>query len=286
MPDSTISQTTSIPDFAVFVNTSDGFQDCWEAFFELWKTYSQGLQDTPIYLNTERAIYRSDGLDILCTQVWSDNEIERPSWSTCLIRGLDRIPQPYVLYLQEDYFLKKPVDYNQIAKAVEFLKNEPNFSAVYLNRYGPQFRKPLALVGQYVEVPRSARYFLSTQAAVWKRAQLRDLARPWENGWMFEKFGSWRSLRGRVRCVSVPHQRENDASVIEYVYTGVMKGKWHQECPRLFAEHGLDVDFGQRGFYRDAGRLKTKFEVLKKLVAEPLPALRSIASVISARPPR
>lgn len=268
---------------AVFVNTSDGFSDCWEPFFKLWRTYAGDLREIPIYLNTERLDYDIDGLNVQATRVWPEDECQRPTWSACLERGLAQIPEEQVLYLQEDYFLTQPLRADWIMRAGALLKAQPQYDAVYLNKYGPQFEGGPAIGDGFVSIPRRSKYLLSTQAALWKRDALRAHIQCWENGWMFEKFGTWRAARAGCRFASVTPRIMGEQPVIDYIYTGVMKGHWHGDCPALFMAHGINIDFSCRGFYRSKGALKTKYEVLRKLIQDPSLALRSGQSVWAAK---
>ncbi len=264
---------------AVFVNSSDGFQDCWPPFFNFFRRYGGMLCDLPLFLNTERASCCCEGLAVTSTLVWPIGEVQRPTWSECLVRGLRRVNKPYVLYLQEDYFLKRRVDDSQIAAALDLVSRDPEVGVVYLNKHGPAFQRSRPYSKGFVEICRPARYTVSTQAAIWRIDFLLSLIRPWENGWMFEKFGSARSRHARQKLLSVSPEIMAASPVVDYVYTGVIKGKWNTDCKMLFEEHDIQIDLTHRGFYHEVGRLVTRFEVLKKLMSEPVGTLRSIANL-------
>lgn len=264
---------------SLLVNSSDGFADAWQPFFELFVRYGGDLQACDIHLNTERATHQFGALRILPTRCWPADEPTRPTWSQCLIRGLSQVRTPYVLYMQEDYFLTEPVRTDVIQRAMDLLDRSADLSCVYLNRHGPQFIRCESLDSEFVTIGRPASYLLSTQAAVWRVPHLSELAAPWENGWMFEKFGSLRAARGGAYA-SVEPAVMRQSPVIDYVYTGILKGQWNRECIEVFRRHGIDVDFDRRGFYVDRGRLKSRLEVLRKLVEKPSGTLRSLRSVL------
>ena len=46
--------------FTVLVNSSDGFEDCWDPFFKLFDKYWPNC-NAPIILNTEKKTYKSTG---------------------------------------------------------------------------------------------------------------------------------------------------------------------------------------------------------------------------------
>jgi hypothetical protein len=264
---------------AVFVNTSDGFDDCWLAFFRLFAKYGGDLNSSTVYLNTEKKDYAYEGITLVPTKVWLHGE-PRPTWSECLARGLEKIAEPYVLYLQEDYFLSQDVDTGCIAHAHQILESEPDVGVIYLNRYGPQFRNEIPRPDGFVEIRPPASYLLSTQAAIWRKDVLASLVCEWENGWMFEKFGSWRARKLTYRFLSVNRDVMQSKPVFEYVYTGVIKGQWKADCVELFAREGIEVDFTKRGFYQERGRLKSRIEVLRKLFGNPVNAFRSIRTLV------
>lgn len=255
----------------IFVNTSDGFEDCWHPFFTLWSRYASELKHFPILLNTEHKVFAFDGLSILPTQV-SSGYSAKDSWSECLVKGLDQISTPYVLYLQEDYFLKRSVDGNAVHEALQLLSSG-QVDVCYLNQWGPQWLRPTNPIA-FLPIPINARYFLSTQAAIWRVDRLRSLVREWENGWAFEKFGTIRMRKLRLRAVQWA-----GTDAIDYTYTGVIKGKWLPECVEIFARECIAMDFSRRGFYKDGGRLKSKFEVARKLLSNPAALSKSCCSL-------
>jgi len=257
--------------FTVFVNTSDGFEDCWGPFFTLWSRYARALAGAPLLLNTERKSYAFNHLDVETTQVAIGSTLNH-SWSECLLRGLAQVTTPYVLYFQEDYFLKRDVCGAVVAKAIQCLE-ESEAVVCYLNQWGPQWKHADESAG-FLSIPYEAKYLLSTQAAVWRVDALRALVREWENGWAFEKFGTLRMRRARLSAL----QWTGD-SAVDYTYTGVIKGQWLPECVELFAKESITVNFAKRGFYKQNGQLKTRFEVAQKLLSSPLGFLQSCWSV-------
>ena len=66
--------------------------------------------------------------------------------------------------------------------------------------------------------------------------------------------------------------------VIDYVFTGIIKGRWNPACVDLFKRHGIAVDHERRGMYRELGRLKSRIEVVMKLASDPVGLARSLYS--------
>jgi len=265
---------------AVFVNSSDGFQDCWSPFFQLFRIFGGVLRDHPVYLNTERAQFDYDAVDLRCTKVWPSEEHIRPTWSQCLTRGLDKVVEDRILYLQEDYFLRRPVRSEIVLEALDIFGSMPDVGVVYLSPNGPRIKKGQPYSTAFLRIVPPAHYLINTQAAIWDKKYLSSLAREWENAWMFEKFASLRARSARRGIFSITENVLQGGPIVDYVWSGVMKGKWKRECVELFREHGIDADFAQRGFYHEGSLLKYRLEVLHKLFGRPIPALRSIISLL------
>jgi hypothetical protein len=265
---------------AVFVNTSDGYKDCWPPFFQLFERYGGWIRGLPIYLNTERESYAWPGLDLRSTAVWPTECPQRPSWGERAARGLEAVTEAYVLYLQEDFFLTCPVRDEVIERALDHIRKNDDVGVVYLNEKGPRYRTSQACGPGVVEIIPPAAYLVTTSAAIWRKGFLLSLLKPWENVWMFEKFASVRGRRAKSRYLSVAPEVLAESPVIDYGNTGIFRGRWQAECVPLFEREGLSIDYSRRGFYRRGGRLKTRLEVLKRILENPGNAFRSLMSLV------
>lgn len=194
---------SSSPHYTVLVNSCDAFEDCWHPFFKLFAKYWPDC-DAKIRLNTETKNWSYELVQVQSTRVQHDAE-ERLPWSECLIRALDQVQTPLVLYLQEDYFIHRPVRSDLIRKAVKHMIDRPEVKHVGLTKHGSH--------GPYLKtdhdwldlIRRDARYRISTQAGLWRVDALRSYLRPEENGWMFEIFGSWRAARRNETFLCADH---------------------------------------------------------------------------------
>src|SRR2546423_11627672 len=92
---------------AVLVSSCDAFFDAWKPFAAFLGIFWRDCP-FPIQLITNDLGLRSTRIAALT--IGPDR-----GWSSNLQRALDRIPQPYVLYFQEDYFLTAPVETEQLA---------------------------------------------------------------------------------------------------------------------------------------------------------------------------
>lgn len=256
----------------ILVNTSDGFEDCWPPFFELFKHYWPDCPH-PILLNTERKTFSYPGLDIQSSRVSAEQD-RRLTWSECLLKGLEQVETPLVLYLQEDYFLDKPVDQSFVATCVKTMLASPEIAHIGLTKHGSLGPHEPSEIPALQRISRGARYRISTQAGLWRREILASYLDPDESGWMFEIYGTLRARRRDDLFLTVDVQ--TNLPPIDYVHTGIIKGQWHPDMPRLFSVHGIEMDFDRRGFYQPPSPLLRKWGVLQKLLQRPGHALRQV----------
>jgi hypothetical protein len=257
----------------ILVNSSDGFEDCWEPFFCLLKKHWPNCK-YPILLNTEYKDYQYPGLNIKASKANASFPERRLTWSECLQEALKQIETPLLLYMQEDYFIDKPVLEMPIELFADKMINNGSINFIGLTHFGscPPF-VPYSKDDNFYEITKKARYRVSTQAGLWSRQSLLSLLMPDENGWMFEIFGTRRARRSAGIFLTSNRELYNPlkgTAIINYTLTGIIKGKWHVDMPALFAHHNLKMDFAKRGFYKKRSYLFRKIETTKKLLKDPL----------------
>lgn len=239
-------------DMTILVNTSDGFADCWDPFFTLFSAYWPDC-DRPIVLNTETRDYAFPHLAIRAARV-AVGEPARLTWSRCLARCLDAVETPFVLYLQEDYFLEAPVRVDLVEAFLNVMR-AGRADVVRLMECGGSGPWRLTADPLLWEVDRHAAYRVALQAALWRTAVLRRQLRMHESAWQLEVFGSARARRRRgenVLCAARDRFHGPGREIVPYRPTGVVKGRWERDIVvPLFARHGIDVDFSLRGFSDD-----------------------------------
>jgi hypothetical protein len=259
----------------ILVNTSDGFEDCWIPFFTLFKKYWPQC-DAKILLNTELKDFSFPGLDIQTTRV-NDNISKKLTWSECLIKALNMVDTPFVLYLQEDYFIERAVNNKTINEFVDLMFHQKEIKYIGLTNNGncPPFlnfeQDPRLKI-----VSRNSKYRISTQAALWDKETLLSYLIPDENGWMFEIFATKRAKKRDDLFLTINRDlfKDDCNSIIFYQLTGIVKGKWIKTMPKLFKKEGIDIDFTIRGFYKELNWLNRKLETIRMLTRKPMVFLR------------
>ena len=243
----------------ILINSTDSFADAWPAFFRLFSFY---WPDCPykLVLNTETLEFEHSSL-----KIESLAHKNKASWSSSLTEALRSISDDYVLYLQEDYFFCSKTNTRQVQDALDWLILE-NLDCVQLTHIGSVFMNQTA----NRRVPKDSDYFVSTQAAIWRKDSLLKILRSWETGWNFEYFGS---LRARNLSMEFGHIDRTLSPALNYVHTGIIKGKWNKDVVNLFDQHEIYLDYSIRGFYdRSQYRLKlrSKIRMIKNIVKSTL----------------
>jgi len=275
-----MSEPSRVKDgFSVLVNSSDSFEDCWQPFFTLFSRYWPDC-DAPLFLNTESKSWAFDGLAICATQVAAGNGGRRLTWSECLLAALDKIETPIVLYLQEDYFIEQAVNGPLIKEMVAFMTVDRTVKHIGLTHFGSSGPFSATNDPRLWQISPTSKYLISTQAGLWRVDALKSYIRAWENGWMFEIFGTIRARRRRERFLTLNRDSYNPARspVVQYLHTGIVKGQWHPGIQNVFAERGIEVDFGKRGFHRPKPAVIRRLQLLSKIASQPINALRSLMS--------
>lgn len=241
------------PDLTVLVNSTDSFEDCWVPFFTLFSRYWPD-NPFPIVLNTESKDFRFDGLDVRASGVgrfWKGEG--RMPWSDCLIHCLDSIDTRYVLYLQDDYFLNGLVEQGLLEEFVGIMEAEnlPHVRVMELDRNAGHRQSNLHPL--LWEIGSTASYRLSLQAGLWDKVALRSLLVAGESAWDLERKGNLRSysISKPFLCQNLDEFNAKGRYPVPYRPTGIIRGQWNAEAVLdLFQQHGIQVDWSQRGFYR------------------------------------
>lgn len=243
---------TDAPAYTIFVNSTDSFEDTWGPFFHLLADFWPA--SGPVVLNTERKGYSHPLFDVTATRVAREGETRIP-WGECMLRALDHIPTETFVYLQDDYFLCAPVLTDVVAHAAHIVEAE-NLDCLRLMECGDAGPYESTTYPWLCSVSRTAAYRISLQAGIWTKTGMRKYLRTHESPWQMEVWGSKRAARipGKIWAVNRDIYSEYREQVIPYEPTGIVRGLWKRDAVEgLFAEHGIAMDFGKRGWLPAGG---------------------------------
>ena len=230
----------------VVVSSFDGFEDVWEAFFTLFFRY---FPDCPfeVYLITNKKMYVDKRVKVV--KVGTDL-----GWSSNLKKALKKIKTEYILYMQEDYFLKKKIDTKDVSWFLEVMKKEQADCMRLIPVPGADQKwKSYKKIGL---ISKNAKYRISLQAAFWKKSSLEKSLNEGESGWDMEIKGSGDGRSDKMLFLSVVRD-EKIKPPLPYCCTAIVKGKWKKEAIDLCETEGVDIDWEKRGVYKKPDQINT-----------------------------
>ena len=213
---------------SVLVMSCDGYSDLWEPFFKLFNKY----WDCPytVYLGTENKNYtnalKSTGL-----------------WTKRLRENLEKIDTKYVIFMLDDFFLRKQVDNKRIEAIIEQFKDD---IAVFNLEMGYDKTDSFCLLEGFKTRSKRANYLCSCQPSIWDREKLlgylqKDMT-PWQ----------WETQMLQTEWKHYINYGELIFDIGYYLHRkpwGIVQGKWARECVDLFKKENIEVDYEKRGFY-------------------------------------
>ncbi|CAN5510835.1 hypothetical protein BH20VER1_BH20VER1_03340 [soil metagenome] len=222
---------TSLHEFraqvAIVVSSYDGFFDAWRPFAFFFRKFWPQCP-FPVHLITNELEVRSSFIRGI--RVGADH-----GWASNMQRALQHIRAPYILYLQEDYFLTAPVHEEQLARDFTFAMEQNAASFCFFDlalleaEFQPQ-EPPFAVV------PEQSKGRTRLQTTLWKRDVFESLLRPGENAWHMEARGS-----ERTRDLLMFSYGPNESSPIQYLMSGIVRGLWTPEAVAHCRAHGCAI---------------------------------------------
>lgn len=216
------------PSCAVLVMSCDAYQDLWRPFFTLFWRYWADCP-FPVYLCSNCATYADSRVTTLTP---GDYE-----WSGRLRLSLEQIDAEYVLLLLEDFFLCQPISTDAIRNAVEKIHSLDGVVLRLFPHPGPD--SPIPNEKAVGRLHRLAPYRVSTQPAIWNRAELLKLIRDDESIWDFEWNGTLRTrsnVDGFYSCLT---------PILAYRHV-VERGQWFRSAASKYKNEPIGCDFSTR----------------------------------------
>jgi len=224
-------------DCAIIVSSCDKYSDAWLPFFTLFFKYWPDCP-FPIYLLSGTKVYPDERVRTLTFGS------EKP-WAEFWKKALAENPYDYILYIQDDYFIKKPVSTEKILHLLKIMKEE---DIAYLRLYpSPGPDKKFKNYTELGEISKDSEYRMSIQAALWKREIFEELIIVGEWSADFETANRSSKLPGTFLCVKrgIFFPYDNSAT-IDYLFTGILKGRWHRGIISLFRKEKITADLSRR----------------------------------------
>jgi hypothetical protein len=219
---------------SVLCSSYDGLSDCWAPFCHGIAKYWPDCP-YPAYLINNVKNFEHEAVSVI--KVVPDR-----GWSRNLLTALDRIDSPYILYFQEDYWIKEKVNTSAINDYVSIMETE-GFHYIRLLSF-PKPDRDFPGDERLGIIATESPYRTSVQASLWRKEVFRELIEPAETVWDFEVKGTQRSRRYGERFLSVKPLGDDPFYYgIRYVCTAVNRGRWSRQAKPYAEEEGIEVNF-------------------------------------------
>jgi hypothetical protein len=212
---------------AIVVSSCDAFFDAWRPFAFFFRKHWSDCP-FPCYLIVNRLRVRSNWLQPIA--VGPDR-----GWASNMKAALTHIAQPYVLYLQEDYFLNADVRRAQLAGdfAYAFAHDAASFCFYPRSQLERDFEP---LNERFGIVPRDSDGRTRLQVTLWKKSVFESAIRPGETAWNMEARASERTRD----LLSLSYMRR-DLIPIPYLMSAISRALWTPEAIALCQKEGLQI---------------------------------------------
>jgi len=170
---------------SILVHTCDSYKFLWKGFVHYWKQYWVDKSIVKYFCNEEKDVNFDGFLNI---------KTGKGEWSDRLEIALNLIQTEYVLYVQEDMWLKKSLPKNLLRKLLNIMEERD----ILCIRIFPKNK----LCSYEFETPplrkmsRNSLYLLNHQISIWNREFFLTCLEKHETPWVNEKEGTKR-LRDR-----------------------------------------------------------------------------------------
>lgn len=233
-------------DLTIFVSSCDKYSDLWSPFFYCFSKFYK-YDNEPIIVTSEGIDFSYPGLNVI---VQPGDDKKNLTWGELTCKYLDLVQTKYILFMLDDFFIRKPIKMDIIKKNLEDL--EYNHNILYFSySYVEDGKNLQSKYGDFLERPQKGRYKLNTQPCLWRTDDLKKLVHDWDNPWDWEDYGTRRLWYTSKKCYCL----NSYDGVIDYGYRkdgmwAVRRGKWViDEIKPFFDSINLTIDYSKRGEY-------------------------------------
>lgn len=221
------------------VPTCAAYSDAWKPFYELWRRFAPDLPEIVIATDIDAPV------DIPAKRLIAGYDF---GWCENLRVALQTLPHEPVLLMQEDFFLTAPIDASVIWAASELVANRRADCVRLYPCPGPSNETAVTSAGRCAlgEIRPGEPYRVSCQAAIWSIAFLQEVLQVQGLGVGasaadFEHEGTAAIRHGRVLGIL----RSETAWPVQYLCSGISRGKWNRDALVLFERFGIDWKRGR-----------------------------------------
>jgi hypothetical protein len=199
---------------SVIINSCDKYEFIWNQFVKLFDKYWDYNINVPIYFLTEdKPISHTNFISITNGKL---------NWTKSVKLALNQINTKYILWLQDDYFLRKTIYKNNLMDYLEFIQ--------YYNvgRFGIHGDSNLYYLNKdsnssYFRYRQNSLYTISLQASIWNKEFFQScLHADEESPWQFE-------IDGTSRLNKTNHKIFVDLQYIPWYQEALKQGQYTKD---------------------------------------------------------
>lgn len=191
--------------FTILVGTCDKYSFIWEEFSTLFNRYWDKDLNVKKYFLGETVDKSIDGFGVL--------KPGKIPYSDCLSYGLNSVTTPYVLWLQDDYFLRKKINKEKFEYYFDFIEKNN------VDRFGikddSKYYTKSHISDEIWKIDPKSQYTISMQASIWNVDYFKKCLKSNETPWQFE-------LNGTPRI--------NNNNMSNNIYFELQSSPWYLEA--------------------------------------------------------
>jgi hypothetical protein len=232
---------------ALIVHTCDRYKLLYPGFAYFFK------KNWP-YADVEISYYFLTEVEEYQSSLFKNIKTGKGEWSDRLLNGLKQIPEEYVIYMQEDMWLNKPVSGDTVNKIIEYsLAKHSDLFKLSSNQVN--YTKPTGelINGLSIGVLDNevSEYLMSHQVSIWKKSFLMEQLKYKEHPWRNERKGTKRlkKLNPEIYHIDLfseneelPTNSNTDSKEIGSYYTVSKNAALREYANPFISEMKLDGD--------------------------------------------
>jgi hypothetical protein len=208
----------------IITYTNSRCKDIWPIYFDLLKR-NYGTYDGAIFSDEYSSLFN----ELQFVEYNNDDPFYK-----CWISYLTTCKHEYFIYMQEDFFLYNPPNFNLLSDYLDIIKNNPEISYIRLIKSGINSYMPSNINTLY-HIDNNIDYPFSMQATIWNKESFLKIQnteiqiKPHDEGKINYKLLNELQIHGLYH-----YDGENkrgyshyDSNVFPYIATAIVKGKWN-----------------------------------------------------------
>ncbi len=261
---------------SIIILSSDGYSDCWDTLFLLFKKNFPEISNYEIILSTNNKQYTDSDLNI---KLLLNGDV---SWSKRLKLSLEEASYDIAMVLVEDFWLSARLDFNLFEKLLKYFDTVKEIDHI---RLLTSPKRTAVKKSKYVfldEIEMKTKLRFAYLPGLWRKNVLLKYVKDFETPFMSERIGDYRSYiyKDGFYCISQDYINNNGQLYKCSTSGALFKGKWNEWVENFTKKEHINIDFSKRGFVTDEHRKNTRINSKKAELRKPIPIFKSFISLV------